>query len=76
MICFMHAQDYECIFCLNDVLLVIFRDYPTIDITDEMSRGSFGSTWNAKSDLNTKRFGFIVIRFFYLFFWYKQTAYA
>uniref|UniRef100_A0A8C1B033 Anion exchange protein n=1 Tax=Cyprinus carpio carpio TaxID=630221 RepID=A0A8C1B033_CYPCA len=32
-----------------------YKDDPSaINITDEMSKGSFGSTWNSKTDLNTK----------------------
>ncbi|KAI2660909.1 Sodium-driven chloride bicarbonate exchanger [Labeo rohita] len=34
-----------------------YKDDPsTINITDEMSKGSFGSTWNSKTDPNSKRF--------------------
>ncbi|XP_065108420.1 sodium-driven chloride bicarbonate exchanger isoform X2 [Paramisgurnus dabryanus] len=32
-----------------------FKDDPsTVNITDEMSRGSFGNTWNSKTELNSK----------------------
>uniref|UniRef100_A0A672P0T5 Solute carrier family 4 member 10 n=1 Tax=Sinocyclocheilus grahami TaxID=75366 RepID=A0A672P0T5_SINGR len=31
-------------------------DPSTVNITDEMSKGSFGNTWNSKTDLNSKRF--------------------
>uniref|UniRef100_A0A8C1HW99 Anion exchange protein n=1 Tax=Cyprinus carpio carpio TaxID=630221 RepID=A0A8C1HW99_CYPCA len=32
-----------------------YKDDPsTVNITDEMSKGSFGNTWNSKTDLNSK----------------------
>uniref|UniRef100_A0A672P8I0 Solute carrier family 4 member 10 n=1 Tax=Sinocyclocheilus grahami TaxID=75366 RepID=A0A672P8I0_SINGR len=46
------------IYYLNRTLTVNkhLDDPSTVNITDEMSKGSFGNTWNSKTDLNSKRF--------------------
>uniref|UniRef100_A0A672SJR9 Anion exchange protein n=1 Tax=Sinocyclocheilus grahami TaxID=75366 RepID=A0A672SJR9_SINGR len=48
------------VYYLNETVTVNkhlgYDDPSNINITDEMSKGSFGSTWNSKTDLNTKRF--------------------